>query len=87
MRFLFAFFALAPALFFYSLAYLIKHPADWTGPAVLLPVSLAVFVLTYFWGRRQARRETVRHRKVAIAACQIGGIVTGLAIFIFILNH
>jgi hypothetical protein len=85
MRLLFVIFALGPAMFFYSLAYLMKHPADWMGPAVLLPVSLAASLLAHLLGLRWIRRETVQRRRTVLVASQLGGIVTGIAVFIMIL--
>jgi hypothetical protein len=80
MRLLFVFLALGPVAFFYALAYLLKNPADWTGPAVLLPLSLLVTIATQALGLRWIRRASSKSRRGFLIAVQLDGLVIGVAV-------
>jgi hypothetical protein len=51
----FLIFVWGPALLGISLGWLVAHPDDWTGPAVMIPVGAVVTWLTYRWGRRKGK--------------------------------
>jgi len=69
MCLLHVFLALGPAAFFYALAYLLKNPADWTGPALLLPFNLC-------WIRGSSRRGL----RALLIVGQVGSLATGLMV-------
>lgn len=71
---------IGPALFFYSIAYLLVHPQEWTGPAVIAPLGLLMTLLSQALGLRELRRCKDTVRRTALLATQIGGPVGGLVI-------
>lgn len=80
---------LIPSAFLaYSIAYLIRHPDDWTGPAILGPVSLAGMVALYRFGRRFEKGVRAdyadsyrRLRRTAEVLCPIGAFILALLLF------
>jgi len=80
MDILFVFFALGPAAFFYSLAYLLKRPSEWQGPAILLPIGVLVTVVTQKTGLKWQRRRGGRIDRTVVIASQVGGIVMGVVV-------
>ena len=52
-KILFLVFVWGPALLGFSLGWLVAHPEDWTGPAVLIPLSAAFSGATLWWGWRR----------------------------------
>ena len=77
-------FVWGPALLGFALGWLVRHPDDWTGPAVVAPVGLAITVLTYRWGVR--RRPTLPSDlqplwlAAMIASAAIGVLVFGMLV-------
>jgi hypothetical protein len=83
MKLFFALFALGPALFGFSAGYLLLHPAEWTGPAVVLPASAALTAATHLWGGRWLRR---RIQGIEASVLQIGGLVMAPVLFVMTLT-
>lgn len=72
MKIWFLVFAWGPVLTGYSLGWVIRHPDDWTGPAVLGPAGLVLTVLTFRWGMKRRAGTTP-----ALAMLMTGGMVAG----------
>ena len=85
MRLLALVFFPGPALVGFSLGWLVHHAREWTGPAVMAPVGLAVTGLTYGWGRRRLASADPGLRPVflavMIAAPIVGVIIFGMLAF------
>jgi hypothetical protein len=75
---------IGPELFFYSIAYLLVHPREWTGPVVVGLLGLLMTLLSQALGLRELRRCKDLVRRTALLATQIGGLVGGLAIGLMI---
>ncbi|MFQ5399985.1 MAG: hypothetical protein ACE5E7_10340 [Anaerolineae bacterium] len=80
MEIFFVFFALGPAAFFYSLAYFLKRPFEWQGPAILLPISVLVTAFTQMAGFKWQRRRSDQTGRTVVIVSQVGGIVMGVAV-------
>jgi len=75
------FYALGPALFGYALAYLLRRPDDWIGPAIMLPLSTLLTALTHRWGYRKfEQRATVMRLEARLS--RYGGLCVGLVLFV-----
>lgn len=74
-----------PAIFFYCVAYLLRRPDDWTGPAVIGPISLAFSIYAQVITERKLKKVTDRFWRVALRTCQIacplGGVAVGIMIY------
>ncbi len=81
MKLLFIFYALGPALLGYALAWLLKYPHDWTGPAVVIPLSLALTWLTQTAGTRCLRRTIPFSFDKTLTATRIAGAAMGPLLF------
>lgn len=72
-------FVWGPALLGFALGWLVRHPDDWSGPAVVAPVGLVLTVITYRWGLR--RRATLPsdlqpvHLAAMIASAGVGVVL------------
>lgn len=90
MRFLLIILSLFPAAFFYSLAYLLKKPDDWTGPAVLLPLSFLATIISQGLILRRIRQEEAGDFRDILVASQVGsvalGILVGIMTYFFLLD-
>ncbi|MEJ2747014.1 MAG: hypothetical protein P8183_03735 [Anaerolineae bacterium] len=81
MDLLFVFYAMGPALFGYALAYLLVHPEDWTGPAIVLPLSLVLTVLTQRKGTAWISRKKV-FSQFTMRLVRGAGLAMGLILFL-----
>ena len=81
MDYLFVFYAIGPALFGYALAYLFIHPQDWTGPAIVLPLSLALTIWTQWKGTAWLIRKGVFSRFI-IGLIQAASLALGVILFL-----
>jgi hypothetical protein len=71
-------FVWGPAMLGFALGWLIHHPRDWTGPAVVAPLGLLITAATYRWGLRQlttARVELRPYFKVGMTAAAVVGVI------------
>ena len=75
----FLMFVWGPAMVGFSLGWWIRHPADWTGPAVLGPVGAVITAVTYRWGVRRLPRVPEEERPFFLAG-MIAGAALGLVI-------
>ena len=73
-------FVWGPALVGFALGWLIRHPRDWSGPAVVAPLGLLVTALTYRWGLRRLPNVPGELKPVFVAA-MIGSALVGVVIF------
>ncbi len=78
--YIFVFYALGPAILGYALAYLLRHPHDWMGPAVVALPSLILTALTQTKGSEWLRKR-VRLSLLELVALRVGGAVTGIVLF------
>ena len=78
----FLLFVWGPALLGFSLGWLVRHPSDWTGPAVMGPVGAVLSVATFRWGIKRQRTLTDQTRTLflggMIAAALVGVVVFGM---------
>jgi hypothetical protein len=78
MAWFFVVYALGPALLGYSVAYWLRNPQDWQGPALVSALSL----LGTFVSHRWATRQIIAHPRFGLVPywrlLQIAGLVTGL---------
>ena len=84
MRLLVVFHLLGPAMFFFSLAYWLVNPQDWSGPAIIGPLSLILTLGAQFLGLKLIRRAADSFWRTALITSQIAGPVGGLAIGIMV---
>ena len=84
LKLLFIGHVLGPALFFFSIAYLLRKPHDWTGPAVMIPLSLALTIFTHFWGWKKIKAAEDKEWRWTLQAAQIGGLISGFSIGVVI---
>lgn len=73
-------FVWGPAMVGFALGWLIPHPDDWTGPAVIAPLGLVLTGATYRWGFAKYRSVPDQIRPHYIAGMITGGLV-GVMIF------
>ena len=76
-------FVWGPALLGFSLGWLVAHPEDWTGPATMVPVGVALTWLTYRWGWRK-REALGSERSVELLAAMYGSPWVGVALFVMV---
>lgn len=75
------FYALGPALFGYALAYLLRRPDEWIGPAIVLLFSALLTVLTHRCGYRKFEQHaTVMRLEPRLS--RYGGLCVGLVLFV-----
>ena len=80
MKILFLVSVWGPALLGFSLGWLIRHPADWSGPAVMAPIGVLLTVLTYRWGMRRLPYTSASARPFFVGA-MIAGMLLGALLF------
>ena len=73
-------FVWGPAALGFSLGWLVRHPHDWTGPAVIAPVGALVTALTYRWGLRRVQTVSDETRPFFLAG-MIAGALLGVVLF------
>lgn len=85
MKIFFLLFVWGPALLGFSLGWLIRHPEDWTGPAIVGPAGALLTMLTFAWGAKRVRTlgEPVRHTFLGamIAAAAVGLVILAMLAF------
>ncbi len=70
---------LGPALLSVCVVYWVRHPEDWTGPALVAPLFLMLTVLAQAFTWKLALKAEGTMRTVLIAS-QIGGLALGVVI-------
>jgi len=77
-----------PTIFFYCIAYLIRNPSDWTGPAVIGPISLAFSIFAQVITEKKLKKITDSYWRISLRTCQIvcplGGLAIGIMIYFII---
>jgi len=84
LKLLFIFYVFPSAMFFYSVAYFLRNPADWTGPAILGPISLVFTVITQRIGLKKIRQTPAGNGRTIFIVAQAGGLAGGLAIGVMV---
>ena len=85
MRVLFLVFVWGPAMLGYSLGWLVHHPHDWTGPAVMAPLGALLTALTYRWGLRRLRNGADDEGfRDAFRAGMVSAAAVGIALFVML---
>ena len=84
LRWLVVFHLLGPTLFFFSVAYWLAKPDDWTGPAIIAPLSLAFAIVAQVIGVKAIRQATDTFWRTALITSQIAGPIGGLVIGIML---
>jgi hypothetical protein len=82
----FLLFVWGPALIGFSLGWWIRHPSDWSGPAVIGPVGLAITALTYRWGLRRLPGMPGEQRPFFLAGMIAGALVGALVCGMLVLG-
>ena len=78
-------FVWGPALVGFSLGWLVRHPRDWTGPAVIAPIGALLTALTYRWGLRRVRTLADAQRPFFLAGMIAGGLL-GVVLFAMVVS-
>lgn len=75
-------YSLGPAMAGISLAYLLRHPEDWSGPAIVLPLSLIFTVLVHYVGyiKLECAWDAPLRRESQLA--RYSGLIIGPVIFL-----
>ena len=81
MKLLFILYAVGPALFTFSLAYLLRKPEDWTGPAVMMPLMAALTVATQLLGVKKLEREPESQLALMSRFSRYGSLALGVVLF------
>lgn len=84
MSLMFVIFALRPGIAGCSLAYLLRQPSEWPGPAVMLIVGLALTIASQTWGAAKLRQFLPPSRAFQITATRWGGIAMGIVVAVLI---
>lgn len=82
MKLLFIFYAPGPALFGYSLAYLLRHPDDWTGPAVMLPITALITAFSQLLGIKKMERDPTGQLGQISRISRYGSLALGPVLFV-----
>ena len=73
-------FVWGPAMSGFSLGWLARHPDDWTGPAVIGPLGVALTLFTYRQGLR--RRATLAgEARLLVTGAMVASALIGVGIF------
>lgn len=73
-------FVWGPAFLGFALGWVIRHPQDWTGPALIAPVALALTIITYRWGLRKRSGMAGELRMLWTAGMAVGAAI-GIMVF------
>jgi hypothetical protein len=65
-------FVWGPALVGFSIGWVIRHPNDWSGPAVIGPLGALLSFFTYRWGLRRVRTISADLKPHFIAGMIVG---------------
>ena len=75
-------YSLGPGMAGISLAYLLRHPEDWSGPAIVLPLSLIFTVLVHYVGYMKLECEWHAPLRQASRIARYSGLIIGLVVFL-----
>ena len=64
----------------FSLGWLLRHPTDWTGPAVMAPLGALLTLVTYRWGLRRLPKASPGMRPLFVGG-MIAGALLGVLLF------
>jgi hypothetical protein len=82
---------LGPTIFFYCVAYLLRHPQDWSGPVVMAVLSLVLTLLVQAIGLRAIQRTPAGPLRVRLITTQVagpvGGLFIGVMLYFLMLPH
>lgn len=73
-------FVWGPALVGFSLGWLLHHPTDWSGPAVMAPLGALLSFVTYRWGIRRLPTLAPETRSLFLGG-MIAGALIGVLVF------
>jgi len=76
-------FVWGPALLGFALGWLIPHPDDWTGPAVVAPLGALITLLTYWTGVTRYRQADDRLKPYYVIGMSAGALI-GVVIFLML---
>ena len=86
MKLVMLIFIWGPALLGFSAGWIIRHPDDWTGPAIIGPVGAIITYLTYRWGMRRLKTLSGEGRLLFIGGMSAGGAVGVVILLMLILR-
>lgn len=75
-------FVWGPAMLGFALGWLVVHPHDWTGPAVIAPLGALVTLLTYRWGLARYRASNGHLRQYYVVGMAAGA---GVGVMLFVM--
>ena len=73
-------FVWGPAMIGFSLGWLVRHPDDWTGPAVIAPLGVGLTLFTYRQGLRRRATLAGEHR-LLLTGAMVASALIGVLIF------
>jgi hypothetical protein len=73
-------FVWGPAIVGFSLGWLVHHPTDWTGPAVMAPLGALLTFVTYRWGTRRLSTASADLRPLFLGG-MVAGALVGVVVF------
>jgi len=76
-------FVWGPAMVGFALGWLVHHPTDWSGPAVIGPLGALLTFVSYRAGLRRLSTLSSELRPVVIGAMVASGLI-GLMIFVML---
>lgn len=77
--------AWGPLMLSVSLAWLVRHPHDWTGPAVVAPLALLYGIGSYGYALRRMRRSPEEPQWSMVAAMILAPVIgAGVALRIIL---
>ncbi|MCA9576774.1 MAG: hypothetical protein R3B40_09980 [Polyangiales bacterium] len=79
----FLMFVWGPAMLGFSLGWLVVHPDDWTGPAVVGPLGAIITLATYRAGLTRYRTASDRLRPYYVIGMTAGALM-GVALFVML---
>ena len=75
-------YSLGPAIFGFSLAYLLRHPEERIGPAIVMPLSLIFTVVVHYVGYLKLERGRDAPLCLVSRITRYGGLLLGLVAFL-----
>ncbi|MCB9598195.1 MAG: hypothetical protein H6719_36110 [Sandaracinaceae bacterium] len=79
----FLMFVWGPAMLGFSLGWLVHHPTDWPGPAVIGPLGALVTAVTYSVGWRRLRVASDSTRQLLVIGMSAGALM-GPTLFVML---
>jgi hypothetical protein len=74
-----------PVLLCFSAGWLVRHPDEWTGPAIIIPISLAYGAMTYTLAFRRLR-TSIGSNKLDLIAAMIAGPLVGIVLAVMLVT-